>query len=144
MNWRNRQNRFGSINDFAAFVLSDTAPTEDNLKRVAAEVSATLTGLGYDSIDLFAVDDLHMMTFEIQDSEVIVGLSQEEPAVWSLHVQMLDPGLFGGTRDRRLAIVDRLNRHLHDALTARADLKGIEWFQERKVMPKQGTARPME
>jgi hypothetical protein len=56
---------------------------------------------------------------------------------------MRDVGFLIATRDRRLAIVDRLNLHLHNVLVARADLKTIEWFQERKLIPGHGIARPM-
>ena len=143
MNWRNELNRFGSVDDFALFTLRDTPPTEDNLKRVAAEVYRVLTGFGHDPHNTCAVDGLHMAMFEIEDSAITVGLSKQEESIWLLHVQTWDVGLLVGTRDRRLAVIDRLNLHLHEALLARADLKGIEWFQERKVIPKHGTARPM-
>ncbi|MEY4556554.1 MAG: hypothetical protein RL093_1673 [Pseudomonadota bacterium] len=143
MNWRNRQNRFGAIDDFALLTLRDTPPTEDNLKRVAAEIYRALAELGHDPLDPCAVEGLHMAAFEIEDSYITVGLSKDEETIWCLHVQMRDVGFFIGTRNRRLAVVDRLNLHLHDALVARADLEGIEWFQERKLVPKHGTARPM-
>lgn len=142
MNWRNHQRRFGSINDFATFELRSAEPTEVNLMRIAEETWAELTSLGYEPIDPCAVDGLHMAVLEIDDCQITVGLSEEEGSTWSLHVQMLDPGLFVSTRDRRLALLDRLNRDLHQAL-ARPELKSIEWFQERKVVPKHGTARPM-
>ena len=143
MNWRNGQNRFGMVDDFALLTLRDTPPTEDNLKRVAAETYGALSGLGYVPYDTCAVDGLHMAMFETKDSAVTVGLSKDAETSWCLHVQMWDVGFLIATRDRRLAIVDRLNQHLHNVLVARADLKTIEWFQERKLIPGHGIARPM-
>ena len=143
MNWRHGRNRFGMVDDFALLTLCDTPPTEDNLKRVAAETYGALTGLGYDPYDTCAVDGLHMAMFEIEDSAITLGLSKDAETSWCLHLQMGDVGLLVGTRDRRLAIVDRLNLNLHNAMVARADLKDIEWFQERKLVPRHGTARPM-
>jgi hypothetical protein len=143
MNWRNGRNRFGTVDDFALLALHDTPPTEDNLERIAAQTFGELTRLGYDPIDPCAVEGLHMATFEIDDSQITVGLSKDAESTWCLHVQMRDVGFLIGTRDRRLAVVDQLNLHLHDVLVARADLKTIEWFQERKLVPKCGTARPM-
>ncbi len=139
MNWRNQISRFGSVNDLADLRLRNTEPTEVNLKRVAADIWAELKRLGYEPIDPCAVDGLHMAAFEIDDFKITVGLSKEEGSIWSLHVQMTDPGLFAGTRDRRLAVLDRLNGDIHRALSTRPDFKEIKWFQSRKV----GTARPI-
>lgn len=135
--------RFGSINDFAHFSLTHTPPSDDNLKQVAGELYAQLTEVGYDPLDPCAVEGLHMASFEIDDSAITVGLCMEQGPVWCLHTQMLVPGLFQETRKRRLAVLDRLNRALHDALIARPDLNSLEWLQDWKAVSKQGTAEPM-
>jgi hypothetical protein len=144
MNWRHGQNRFGPVNDFAIFSLKDTEPTEPNLERLSSEVYDALKRLGHDPVDPCAVEGLHMAAFHAGDASILVGFSKDDSGKWSLHVQMIDPGMFAGTRDRRLAVLDRLNLDLHGALSACPKLKGIEWFQERKVNPGSGTARPMQ
>ena len=138
----NVRKRFGPINDFAHFSLTDTPPSEDNLNRVAGDLYRQLAEFGYDPIDPCAVEGLHMASIEIGDSAITVGLCMEQGPIWCLHTQMLDPGLFQETRARRLAVLDRLNRTLHDALVVHADLESLEWLQDWKVVTKHGTAEP--
>ncbi len=143
MNWRNRQNRFCSVGDFAVFQLRDTEPTEANLKQVAGETWAELERLGYDPIDPFAMDGLHMTSFELGDADINVGFFRNDEGTWSLQVQMIDPGLFLATRDRRLAALDRLNGDLHKVLVSRPELKTIGWFQNIRITAGTGRAKPM-
>ncbi|WP_339929114.1 hypothetical protein [uncultured Brevundimonas sp.] len=143
MSWRDVLNRLGARDDFAVFVLRDTNPTGDNLKRVSDQVFTAIEQLGYKPIDPpFTVDGLYMAVFDFGVCELTVGLSEDETATWLLHIQLPEQGILSETYNHRLTISNRLAQALHKVLSARADLVEIEWFQGRKFVRGQGATRP--
>jgi hypothetical protein len=143
MNWRDLLSRLGGRDDFAVFVLRDTNPTGDNLKRVSDQVFTAIEQLGFKLIDPpFASDGLYMAVFDFGSCELTVGLSEDEAATWLLHIQLPEQGFLSETYNHRLTISNRLAQVLHKVLSTRADLVEVEWFQGRKFVRGQGASRP--
>jgi hypothetical protein len=120
----------GGVDRFAGFDRDGPAATDHAARREAAELlAARLAAAGYEVEDIAHHRDEEMSIIVLAlDAEILVGLSPDkDPARWLLHVQLRDPGMFRSTREKRLAILESVQRAAEDGVKSELGARNLAW-----------------